>query len=64
MHSTASVGELVDGRLQFRGVVESGYRAADVLTTLQHGRLPAANLAVRGRAQDAKRGVDGAAAAG
>ena len=32
------VGELVDGALRFRGVVEWGYRAADVLTVLQHAK--------------------------
>ena len=32
------VGELVDGRLRFRGVVEWGYRAADVVAVLQHAK--------------------------
>ena len=32
------VGELVDGALRFRGVVEWGYRAADVLTVLQYAK--------------------------
>jgi len=29
------VGELVEGKLHFRGIVEWGYRAADVLAVLQ-----------------------------
>ena len=32
------VGERVDGQLRFRGVVEWGYRAADVLAVLQHAK--------------------------
>ena len=32
------VGERVDGRLHFRGVVEWSYRAPDVLTVLQHAK--------------------------
>jgi ATP-dependent DNA ligase len=32
------VGELVDDALHFRGIVEWGYKAADVLTVLRHAK--------------------------
>jgi len=32
------VGQLVNGRLEYRGCVEWGYRAVDVLSVMQHAR--------------------------
>ena len=36
--TASSFGELVDGRLHFRGVAEWGHRAVDVQTVLQHAK--------------------------
>lgn len=48
------VGELVGDQLEYRGVVESGFRARDVLELLREARFAGAELVVR-RSQDRAR---------
>jgi ATP-dependent DNA ligase len=57
----AQVGEMVGDELHYRGIVEWGFRAADVLELLREGPVAAADIALRGPANDARRSVAGAA---
>jgi hypothetical protein len=57
----ALVGEMVGDDLHYRGIVEWGSRAADMLELLREAANAPADVSVRGPADDAGRGMAGAA---
>jgi hypothetical protein len=60
----ALVGELVDGALYYRGVVEWGFRAPDVLELLREAKTPSRSSPFVDFKKARSRGVAGWAAPG